>query len=170
MSRLRLPALAGTVALLLAHALPAPVRAHAIQTNLERIDALSASLGQPSAASGFIRLETSFSSGQPVASAQVRLVPPDGGVAIEVGRTDGEGRLTFPLPKQARADWELQVDGGPGHRDYLELPGATTPALHSAKPAGKLLFPVAHHPAVLALLGCLSLGGLGGLALRRRRS
>jgi nickel transport protein len=170
MPRPALPALIGAAALLLAPALPTPARAHAIQTNLERLDALSASLGKaPSGApAGFIRLETSFSSGQPVASAQVRLLPPDGGAAIEVGRTDGEGRLTFPLPKQARADWELQVDGGPGHRDYLELPSAATPALHSAQPVGER-FPIPRAPGGLALLGGLSLAGLGGLARLCRR-
>jgi nickel transport protein len=165
MPRLRLPALTGALALLLAPALgPAPAEAHAIQTNLERLDALSASLPRTPASEGFIRLETSFSSGQPVASAQVRLVPPDGGAAIEVGRTDGQGRLTFALPKQARADWELQVDGGPGHRDYLELPGTAAPNLHSAQPAGELFF-TARQLGLLAVLGSL---GLGGLAWRRR--
>ena len=165
MPRLHLPALTGALALLLAPALgAAPAEAHAIQTNLERLDALSASLPRTPASAGFIRLETSFSSGQPVASAQVRLVPPDGGAAIEVGRTDGQGRLTFARPKQAHADWELQVDGGPGHRDYLELPGTAAPNLHSAQPAGELFF-TARQLGLLAVLGTL---GLGGLAYRRR--
>jgi nickel transport protein len=53
----------------------------------------------------------------------VRLVPPNG-EPIEVGRTDASGQLRFQLPSNATPAWELQVDRGPGHRDYLELPGA----------------------------------------------
>jgi len=26
------------------------------------------------------------------------------------------------MPSRVDGDWELQVDGGPGHRDYLEIP------------------------------------------------
>jgi nickel transport protein len=66
-------------------------------------------------------LESRFSNGEPTSDAIVRLVAPDG-QAVELGRTDAEGQLSFALPKQANGDWELQVDGGPGHRDYLEMP------------------------------------------------
>jgi hypothetical protein len=51
----------------------------------------------------------------------VRLVAPDG-ESRELGRTNEKGQLSFALPKQANGEWELQVDGGPGHRDYLEMP------------------------------------------------
>jgi nickel transport protein len=169
MPRFRLPALAGATALLapalLATALsPAPAGAHAIQSTLERLDSLSASLDSAPTGAGVIRLATSFSSGQPVAAAQVRLVPPDGGPPLVVGSTDADGRLTFALPRQARPDWELLVDGGPGHRDYLELPSGSSPGLHSARPAGGLLA-TAHPLSLFALVGSL---GLGGLAFRRR--
>ena len=56
-----------------------------------------------------------------VDSSVVRLVPPHG-QPLELGRTDGQGQLSFALPKGANGSWELQVDGGPGHRDYLEMP------------------------------------------------
>jgi nickel transport protein len=39
-----------------------------------------------------------------------------------MGRTDAQGRLRFELPGELSDGWELQVDAGPGHRDYLELP------------------------------------------------
>jgi nickel transport protein len=67
-------------------------------------------------------LSSAFSSGEPTANAAVRLVPPGGGSPIEVGRTNASGQLSFALPKGANGDWEVQVDGGPGHRDYLDMP------------------------------------------------
>ena len=70
---------------------------------------------------GSLLLQSQFSSGQPTADAVVRLVPP-AGQPLELGRTDSQGRLSFALPAQASGAWELQVDGGPGHRDYLEMP------------------------------------------------
>ena len=88
-----------------------PVQAHSIESSLTRLANLNDQL----------LLRTSFSSGQPTVDAVVRLVPP-GGQPIELGRTDGAGQLSFSLPAQASGDWELQVDGGPGHRDYLEMP------------------------------------------------
>ena len=128
-------------------------QAHGIQSNLERISSLRA------------QLESSFSSGEPASHAAVRLVPPDG-TPIEVGQTDAQGRLRFRLPAEATAAWELQVDAGPGHRDYLELP--TTSAPTSASPA--LSRPVAWHPSGLpirrgALFPVLVLGALGGVGL-----
>lgn len=100
------PALAA--ALLLS---PGAAHAHAIESSLTRVQSLNAQL----------LLHTQFSSGQPTADAVVRLVPP-GGTPVEVGRTDSHGQLSFALPKGSNGDWELQVDGGPGHRDYLEMP------------------------------------------------
>ena len=100
------PALAA--ALLLS---PGAAHAHAIESSLTRVQSLNAQL----------LLHTQFSSGQPTADAVVRLVPP-GGTPVEVGRTNSQGQLSFALPQGANGDWELQVDGGPGHRDYLEMP------------------------------------------------
>jgi nickel transport protein len=98
----------------------------------------------------------------------VRLAPPDGGSAIPLGRTDAHGSLTFTLPPQVRPDWELQVDGGPGHRDYLELPAATAQAL--PQPAASPRAELAHAARQLGLLALVGSLGLGGLALGRRRS
>jgi len=52
--------------------------------------------------------------------AAVLLSP--GGQTLELGHTDSQGQLAFALPKGASGAWELQVDGGPGHRDYLAMP------------------------------------------------
>ncbi len=127
------PVLVACAALLLS---PIAARAHGIQSNLELIDAISASLngrdGGRQPAARRLQLDSSFSTGEPVAAAAVSLVAPDGSTAIDLGRTDGKGRLTFALPKQASADWELQVDGGPGHRDYLELPASSGAAAGQA--------------------------------------
>jgi hypothetical protein len=90
---------------------PAAVQAHGIESSITRLQSLSDSL----------MLQSQFSNGEPTSDAIVRLVAPDG-QAVELGRTNAEGQLSFALPKQANGDWELQVDGGPGHRDYLEMP------------------------------------------------
>jgi len=90
---------------------PAAAQAHGIESSLTRLESLTNSLV----------LESRFSNGEPTSDAVVRLVAPDG-ESLELGRTNAEGQLSFALPKQANGEWELQVDGGPGHRDYLEMP------------------------------------------------
>jgi nickel transport protein len=148
-------------ALALSTLLPAaPVRAHGIETSLQRLSSLSASL------------ESRFSSGLPAADAAVRLVPPDGGRPIELGRTDAHGRLAFRLPGGVRSNWEVQVDSGPGHRDYLDLGEAGTPAA-SASPSA--LRTIRHQVPDQALAWALPLSGLAligsataGLIRRRR--
>ena len=52
----------------------------------------------------------------------VRLLNPDGSTGQELGLTDASGRLQLDLRDVADGVLDLQVDGGPGHRDYLELP------------------------------------------------
>lgn len=147
------PALLAACALLLA---PGVARAHGIQSSLERFGGLSA------------QLESSFSSGLPARDAAVRLVPPGGGQPIALGHTDSQGRLSFRLPPQASPDWEVQVDAGPGHRDYLEVPPVSTgkgAALSSSE--GPLRGSLSHLLAVSAL-GISGL--LGGLLLLRPRA
>ncbi|MFQ6537506.1 MULTISPECIES: hypothetical protein [Aphanothece] len=135
----------------------APVRAHAIESSLDRVTALNDEL----------LLESRFGSGEPADDAVVRLVPP-GGEPIEVGRTDATGRLRFRLPADAGSAWEVQVDRGPGHRDYLELPGteptASSPVLSRAV-QGSLSNPAGVTGWLLGLSGTAA----GMLALRRRR-
>lgn len=136
-------ALVGLTALLFS---PGVVRAHAIETNLTSLE------GQ----NNQLMLQSHFSSGLPTAGAVVRLVPPQG-QAVELGRTDSAGQLSFAMPKGANGDWELQVDGGPGHRDYLEMP------VRSGQP--RLDRVSEHHHSNAPLAWLAGLGGLGGAAM-----
>jgi nickel transport protein len=125
---------------------PATANAHGIESSLTRLQALSEEL----------TLQSQFSSGEPTRDAVVRLVPP-GGVPIEVGRTDARGQLSFALPKGASGDWEVQVDGGAGHRDYLEMPVQGGQA--------QLDRVSQHHARPLGLASLAGLGGLGAAAM-----
>ena len=84
--------------------------AHAIQTSLEAFRN-----------NHVLLLQSSFGNGEPAQAALVSLVPP-GGEPIPVGRTNSKGQLSFALPRDAHGEWDVNVDGGPGHRDYLSLP------------------------------------------------
>lgn len=92
-----------------------PVRAHGVETTFSGLGA-----------SGLLRLQTTFSTGEPLADAEVRLQSPDGHQTLALGRTDAEGRFQGRLPSGVQRQWELVVDGGPGHRDYLELTAPRT--------------------------------------------
>ncbi|MEB3261862.1 MAG: hypothetical protein VKK94_02760 [Cyanobacteriota bacterium] len=128
-----------------------PARAHAIESSLERVSGLTDALV----------LESRFGPDQPAADAEVRLVAP-GGASITMGRTDAQGSLRFQLPENVGADWEVVVDQGPGHRDYLELPAGAQARRIQRQPLSV--------PTPLAtLVGLAALGGLGCTALRRRR-
>ncbi len=149
------PLLAGGVLLALFTA-PA-VRAHGIESTLEKV-------GDRLTSSPYL-LESRFSSGLPAKEATVRMVSPDGTASVDLGATNAEGRLTFTLPARARADWEVQVDAGPGHRDYIELPGTTPPGLQGeirrvSQPLARQLGPL----GAVALLGTVA-----GLMLHRPR-
>jgi len=138
--------------LLLASA--APAHSHAIESSLERLSSLTDQLV----------LDSRFGNGEPADDAVVRLVPPNG-EPIEVGRTDASGQLRFQLPSNATSAWELQVDRGPGHRDYLELPGAAA-ALSTGFNSSQTGLGASHG---LALLGLSAAAGALGGALSWRR-
>ena len=87
----------------------APAKAHQIESALYYFD-------------GDLQLSSSFSNGEPTQGAVVRLLNADGTPGQELGRTDAEGRLSLDLSSVDNGTVDLQVDGGPGHRDYLELP------------------------------------------------
>ena len=87
----------------------APAKAHQIESALQYLD-------------GDLQLSSSFSNGEPTQGAVVRLLNADGTPGKELGRTDADGRLNLDLSKVDNGTVDLQVDGGPGHRDYLELP------------------------------------------------
>ena len=132
---------------------PAAAQAHGIESSLTRLEALSDSLV----------LESRFSNGEPTSDALVRLVAPDG-ESLELGRTNAKGQLSFALPKQTNGAWELQVDGGPGHRDYLEMPV-------QAGQAQLDQISEHHHPHPLPWLGALGATAmlLGLQRIRRHR-
>lgn len=138
-------------------AAPQRAAAHAIESSLERITQLSGSLDARFA------LESRFGSGEPADGAVVRLIPP-AGEALELGRTDAEGRLQFRLPPRVDTDWTLQVDGGPGHRDYLELPAS------QGQPAARRSSPADSRSGLhLASSAGAALIGLCGFGLSRRQ-
>ena len=87
----------------------APAKAHQIESALHYLD-------------GDLQLSSNFSNGEPTEGAVVRLLNADGTPGQELGRTDAEGRLNLDLSTVVNGIVDLQVDGGPGHRDYLELP------------------------------------------------
>lgn len=86
-------------------------KAHGIESSISQLESLNSQLV----------LQSQFSTGEPTSDAVVRLIAPDGS-QHDLGRTDAAGRLSFALPVGSQGAWELQVDGGPGHRDYLEMP------------------------------------------------
>lgn len=152
---LPMPLLLGgcTLALLVTPA----VHAHGIESSLERLG--SSTLSSP------YQLESKFSTGLPASDASVRMVSPTGEASVELGHTNGNGQLTFTLPSQAKADWEVQVDAGPGHRDYIELPGTVPGDLHSQAP-----FPLPPLARTASSFGALALlGAMAGLLLHRPR-
>jgi len=156
-----LAALVGSAALL---GTAPRAEAHAIESSITRVASLNNGL----------MVHSQFSSGLPTVDAKVSLIAP-GGQAIELGRTNGAGQLSFALPKGASGDWELQVDGGPGHRDYLTMPvqaGKAQLERLSERELPGLSGSLASllHPGVLALGGLCGVAGvLIGMDRRRRR-
>ena len=86
-----------------------PTQAHQIESALHYLN-------------GELELSSSFSNGEPTKGAVVRLLNADGSARQELGRTDQAGRLTLNLDTVQDGVVDLQIDGGPGHRDYLEMP------------------------------------------------
>ncbi len=161
LTRSAILSLLGVSALL---ALPCRVEAHAIESSLEKLESLRQGL----------MLQSHFSSGEPTAGAAVRLVPPDGGAVVELGQMDPQGRLDFTLPKGADGSWELQVDAGPGHRDYLQVPiqhgQARLDQVSEAAPRERLPWSSPLLQSLLLIGGLGSLGGLlAGMASGHRR-
>ena len=101
--------LLGVTAVTLGGLWPAAVQSHGIESSLQYL-------------SGSLELSSGFSTGEPAQGAIVRLLQADGNPGRELGRMDANGKLTLELPALDDGEVDLQVDGGPGHRDYLELP------------------------------------------------
>jgi nickel transport protein len=145
--------------------MPLPASAHAIESTLTYLD-------------GTLELSGTFSSGEPTRDAVVRLLNPDGTPGLELGRMDAEGKLQVALPAELHnANVELQVDGGPGHRDYLELPiregRVQLDQVSDGHPQGSGVWGWTALPSPLgraALLGGVAVFGSAGWLVRVRRS
>jgi len=117
----------GVAALVLALA-PGSARAHALESSLEPLPGHGHTLV----------LHSQFSSGEPAAGAAVALVAP-AQQPIPLGQTDRTGQLVFQRPASAvlaqAPDWEVRIDQGSGHRDYVELPAPAPAAPMSLTPS-----------------------------------
>ncbi|MGC6483969.1 MAG: hypothetical protein ACON4T_10480 [Synechococcus sp.] len=89
--------------------LPVAGHAHALESSLRYIN-------------GELQLSSNFSTGDAAAGATVRLLQADGSPGKELGQMDSNGMLTLALPAVKQGILDVQIDGGPGHRDYLSLP------------------------------------------------
>ena len=157
---LRMPLLLGGCTLAV---LATPVaHAHGIESTLERLG--RSTLNSP------YQLESKFSTGAPAQDAAVRMVSPTGDASVALGHTNGDGQLTFTLPVQAKADWEVQVDAGPGHRDYLELPEPSATSTEPARVSRSRPYPRLEGWAYLPPLGVFAVAGLAGMLRTRRPS
>jgi len=166
MRRSRLSALLAASALCLG---PIAVQAHGIQTEIHGHDHQSGlqTSGVAGAEGGRLQLHSTFSNGEPVSGATVRLMAANSTSPVVIGHTDGEGRLTFVLPARSGRDAEIEVDGGAGHRDWIQLSELSSGRLQaSTGPAATL------RGSLLSLAPLAGLGLLGGLViagLRRQR-
>lgn len=124
---------------------PLPAFSHAVETQFK-------GLGSGS----LLQLESSFSSGEPLANAEVRLESHDGERSIALGSTDANGRFSATLPELESNQWDVVIDGGVGHRDYLGLDEGMQLSRGSRRP---LLWAMAGLlGATLAITGSISHG------------
>jgi len=137
---------AGALAIGLLLLTPGLAKAHGIQSTVTHVHGSADQL----------LLSSAFSSGVPTSNANVRLLTPSG-QTLDLGRTDAQGQLAFALPRGANGAWEVQVDGGPGHRDYLAMPVQRGQA--------QLDQISAHHHGPLGSGWLAGLGGLGAAAM-----
>ena len=138
-------ALMATTALGLALTQPMQAEAHGVESSLRYLD-------------GQLELTSSFSTGEPVEGAVVRLLQADGTPGEELGRIDSDGRLQMTLPELSDGLVDLQVDGGPGHRDYLTLPlqqGRVNLDEVVMSPGGRNVLDWAMAPALVGMVGLM---------------
>ncbi len=88
---------------------PRITNAHSIESSLKYIN-------------GNLELYSGFSDGIPAEGAVVRIISPNGKQMQKIGKMNSQGKLNLILPKIKEGSLDIQVDAGPGHRDYLLLP------------------------------------------------
>ena len=69
-----------------------------------------------------LELQSHFSNGEPAQGAVVRLIESDGSSGQELGRTNENGQAILDISTLKDGYFDIQVDCGPGHKDYLEIP------------------------------------------------
>lgn len=140
---------------------PFAAGAHSIETDLHLLGGGHGAHTHASLpiSAGRMELQSAFSNGEPARDAAVRLIVAQGATPIELGRTDAQGRLAFALPERTGRDAEIQVDAGPGHRDWIEL---------SELGAGRRQASLPLRAVLLSLAPVAALGLLAGLARLHR--
>lgn len=95
---------------------PTKAMAHQVQTNY----ILNSQAGDGT--SDRIELRTTFSNGQPLKGAKVKVYAPDQPYHVRaVGKTDAQGRFTFVPDEPISGDWEVNIERE-GHQDILTVP------------------------------------------------
>lgn len=95
---------------------PTKAMAHQVQTNY----ILDSQAGNGT--SDRLELRTTFSNGQPLKGAKVKVYAPDQPHRVHtVGKTDAQGRFTFVPDEPISGDWEVNIKRE-GHEDILTVP------------------------------------------------
>ncbi|MEM8501917.1 MAG: carboxypeptidase regulatory-like domain-containing protein [Cyanobacteria bacterium P01_D01_bin.1] len=95
---------------------PTQAMAHQVQTNYV-LD--SQASGE---SSDRLQLRTTFSNGQPLKGAKVKVYAPDQPYRVHaVGKTDSRGRFTFVPDQPISGDWEIDIKKE-GHQDIVTVP------------------------------------------------
>ncbi|MFK8186080.1 MAG: hypothetical protein AB8B99_22110 [Phormidesmis sp.] len=117
------PLLRNTLLLLAAAgiaAIPTKAFAHQVQTNYILKNTPFATEAQGSDQT--LELQTTFSNGQPLKGAKVKVYAPDQSLRpYKTGVTDGQGRYSFNPDESVTGEWEVQIQRQ-GHGDILYVP------------------------------------------------
>lgn len=97
--------------------IPTEAMAHQVQTNY-----ILNSQSEDRVSSDSLELRTTFSNGQPLKGAKVKVYAPDQPYRVHaVGKTDSRGRFTFAPDQSISGDWEINIKQE-GHEDILTVP------------------------------------------------
>ena len=99
--------------------IPTKAFAHQVQTNYILN---SSPFAAQSEADQTLELQTTFSNGQPLKGAKVKVYAPEQALRpFETGVTDGQGRYSFNPDESMTGEWEVQIQRE-GHGDILYVP------------------------------------------------